>query len=263
MARRRVPGTFRTVHLFGVHTNGFAVPYGGVTTGLISGLSPTTRVVKTYGTFMGSGNMVAKCVASNIKFIGGLRVGNMSMGSGGVIMLNTNKTTATVRIRLTLSKTGRIGVFGIGSGFCRETRKAGTGLTRGYPSYIIAMSSLTSGTGLRRRVGAYSVLVGAAVVKVGPRRSMALISGSLFHGSLIITSAMCGPRGAGVVLRTRRTKYGTVINTKVLLRRNTIGCRLFIKGRVPLTRCRRFRGTRNGWLCSRGRGSKVETGGCL
>lgn len=218
MGRSRMGRTLSTIGLFRVHKVGIAVPSGARTTGCISRLSPTTRVVKTMGAVIGSSNELAKCVASKRNFMRGLGSRNMSVGKGGVAITNNNKTTATVRMRYTLSKTERVAVFGVGSTFFRHALRATRGVQGTIPKVIIGMCSVTSATGVARRVASDSVFTGTAVINVGPVSSRDIMGSlSTFHPKLIMYSTICGPTRAGLLQRTGRTKYAYVKNGKVLL----------------------------------------------
>lgn len=165
----------------------------------LSGLSPTSRVVNTYGAIIGSGNILANAVASNVNTVRTLGSRNIRCVNGGVIIVNTNNTTATVRIRTTLSNIHRLAVFGHTSRFCTRNRRAIGGLHR-HASYVIGVCPLRSRTGLGRRLSDTSVCVSDASYNVGPLRSiMTVPSGSCLHPSLIIVSAICTPHRAGLV----------------------------------------------------------------
>lgn len=111
MGRRALPTTITKLGAYNVHNFGLAVPGGGGVMGLLSRLSPRTRLVNTIGAMLGSGKGLVKCGASKCNFVRSMHSTKRSVANGGVAIVKMKKTSVTVYTRSTLSNTTSMRVF--------------------------------------------------------------------------------------------------------------------------------------------------------
>lgn len=162
---------------------GIAIPFGRRTFHFTSRLARETALTNTIGALGGlSSNVVLKSGASNRKLIRSLLRCRILLGSGHVLLLNTNKTTQN--IVLPLLGRGPTSVAIIGHA-CRGTRR----LTRLFSPCNRVRTVVVD------RIGhSFSVIVGSASTDLSNR--LPLVGSDVFSGGAVDCSVVCNSKEA-------------------------------------------------------------------
>lgn len=217
MSERGLASTVVKFETVNVTKFGIAMPRGRTVVPLLSRLSPLTRTVKTIGAMIGRAKGLVNCGASKDKCMGNLLGRGRSVGSGGILVIKTNKTTETVCFAVTGRNPRLLSVYGQAPG---ETRR----VVGSYPFHI--PTQILDEPSTRKDLRACSLVIRAASVKVRPRVNRDPLSMRGLGPKTFIDSVVCGPLRAGLLARTTRGNTKVRGKVSVFMCRNTLTFRV-------------------------------------